>query len=182
MNYIPSNFFEIFGENVAAIEIDNSGLQKINNLYGLKEIKIINNNVQYIDANSFVGSPSAEILILYGNKLQEIREGTFYKNKEIVTFDISNNNIFKLSSSTIETILQSSNIINLSGNKLSIIVWTYDGPVRGQIKAENNPCLDTKSGKNSDEFIKKIYDECSEKVELECDFKYIDEGIALNLY
>lgn len=172
MNYIPFNFFEIFGENVTAIEIDNSGLQKINNLYGLKEIKIINNNVQYIDANSFVGSPSAEMIILYGNKLQEIREGTFYKNKEIVTFDISNNNIFKLSSSTIETILQSSNIINLSGNKLSI---------RGQIIAENNPCLDTKSGKNSDEFIKKIYDECSEKVELVCDFKYIDEGIALNL-
>jgi len=97
MNYIPSNFFEIFGGNVAAIEIDNSGLQKINNLYGLKEIKIINNNVQYIDANSFVGSPSAEMIILYGNKLQEIREGSFYKNKEIVTFDISNNNIFKLS-------------------------------------------------------------------------------------
>ena len=178
MKYIPPNFTKQFGK-LTKIEIANSGLKDINHLYGLKEIVITNNNIRIIEVNSFKGSPNVEVIIITGNNIQKITDEAFKENKEVMTFDISNNNITNFSTECIETLLLSGSTINISQNNMQNIVWVHTGNVTGQIIAEDNPCIDMKSGKKSEDFVTAVQDGCSEKNELECEFKYIDEGKIL---
>lgn len=178
MLYVPSNLIKTF-ENVVSIEIDGSGLQKVSHIDGQKEVVIINNNIPTIDSNSFSGSPDVESVILYGNQIQKITDGAFDNNKEIITFDISNNLIENFTSTSIQTILQNGANINLSNNQLSNVIWSYSEPTESQITATGNPCIDGKSGKNKEAFVKELQDGCSSKDELECEFKFSGDGKLL---
>ncbi|CAG9810737.1 unnamed protein product [Chironomus riparius] len=177
MHYIPSNLIKQFGK-VEKLEIDNSGLLEISHLTGLKEVVIINNNVTTIDDNSFSGSPDVEVLTLTGNKIAKITDGAFANNKDVLTFDISNNQLANFTSTSIQTVLTNGATINLSGNQLTNVVWSYTAPTTSQIIATGNQCIDGKSGKNMQAFVKSIQESCSQKEELECEFKYFDDDYA----
>jgi len=175
MHHIPTNMLKPFG-NVEKLEINNSGLLVVSHMNGLKEIVITNNNITTIDDNSFIGSPEIEILTLNGNQIEKITDGAFANNKDISTFDISNNLITNFSSSSIENIISNGATIDLSGNSLQNVVWSFVGPTTAKIIATDSQCIDGKSGKNMQAFVKSIQDSCSKKEELECDFKYSDDG------
>jgi Leucine-rich repeat (LRR) protein len=147
-------------------------------LTGLKEIVIINNNVTIIDDNSFSGSPDVEVFTLTGNQIAKITDGAFANNKDVLTFDISNNLLTNFTSTSIQTLLFSGATINLSGNQIANWVWSFTGPTTSQITATGNQCIDGKSGKNMQAFVKSVQEGCSQKEELECEFKYSDDDYA----
>ncbi|XP_070505082.1 slit homolog 1 protein-like [Chironomus tepperi] len=173
LHYVPPNLFKQFGK-VEKVEIDKTGLKEVAHMNGLTEIVITNNNLTTITDTSFNGSPDVEIITLTGNQIEKLTDGAFNNNKKVKTFDVSNNLLANFTSTSIETLLGTDASIDLSSNKLSNVVWSFTKPTTSKIIATNNQCISGKSGKNMEAFVKEIQDGCSQKDELECEFKYLD--------
>lgn len=173
MQYVPSNLFTIFG-NVRIFQSDSSKLIYISNMIGLKEVKITNCNVEYIDQNAFAGSPDLEFLSLEYNKIRGISKDAFKFNRYIKEINLSFNKFTVINTECFENI-EKLQVVSLKGNKAERIV--INKPIDANIDFSENSCIDLKySSKIHEDFKEQIYANCAEKLQIECDFKLVDDG------
>lgn len=138
---------------IVGISIDNCGKFGLNNLQfkdvgELKNLTIINNGINILDANSFKDTPTAEILNLEHNQIGNITKLAFNGLIKLQELKLTQNLIGRLELGLFD-VSKDLKRIDLSQNHISkIFPFVFDGLPLESLDLSGNSCINKKWEKN----------------------------------